>query len=150
MTKPTTVKGTKVRLLQGDGATPTEAFTAFCGLTARSISFQTNTNDTQVPDCDDPDAPQWREITKVSRFVSVSGSGILDMNALPEYQAAYDDPDSVNYRIEIAVPMASNGGYWEGAFMLTGFTITGNDGEFAQVELSIESDGPVTWVDATV
>lgn len=145
MAKPKTVKGTKVRLLQGDGATPTEAFTAFCGLTARSINFQTNTNETNVPDCDDPDAPQWRELAKAGRFVSVSGSGILDMEALERYQEAYDSPDSVNYRIEIAVPALDNGGYWEGAFMTTGFTVTGNDGELAQVELTLESDGPVTW-----
>jgi predicted secreted protein len=149
MAKPKTVKGTKVRLLQGDGATPTEAFTAFCGLTARSINFQTNTNETQVPDCDDPDAPQWRELAKSGRFVSVSGSGVLDMDALERYQEAYDSPDSVNYRIEIAVPALDNGGHWAGAFMVTNFTVTGNDGELAQVELTLESDGPVAWVPAT-
>lgn len=57
MAKPVTVKGTKVRLLQGNGASP-EVFTSFCGLTAKSINFQTNTNETFIPDCDDPEAPQ--------------------------------------------------------------------------------------------
>ncbi len=149
MAKPKTVKGTKVRLLQGDGETPTEGFTAFCGLTARSINFQTNTNETFVPDCADPDAPAWRELAKAGRYVSISGSGILDMNALPRYQEAYDDDEAVNYRVEIAVPALDNGGHWAGPFMLTNFSVTGNDGEHANVEVTLESAGAVVWVNAT-
>lgn len=148
MAKPKIVKGTKVRLLQGDGATP-EVFTKFCGLTAKSINFQSNTNETFVPDCDDPDAPAWRELAKSSRYVSLSGSGLLDMTALEAYQAAYDNDEADNYRFEIAVPALDNGGYWKGAFMLTNFQVTGNDGEHAQVEITLESSGAVAWKPAT-
>jgi len=148
MAKPVTVKGTKVRLLQGNGATP-EVFTAFCGLTAKSINFQTNTNETFVPDCDDPDAPQWRELTKSGRYVSISGSGLLNMGSLESFQAAYDEDETTAYRFEIAVPALQNGGYWTGQFMLTNFQITGNDGDLTQVEITLESSGEVTWVAAS-
>ena len=147
MAPPLIVKGTKVRLLKGDGAEP-EVFSKFCGLTAKSINFQTNTNETFVPDCDDPDAPAWRELAKSGRYVSMSGSGLLDMNALDEYQAAYDNDGTDNYRFEIAVPALQHGGHWLGAFMLTNFTVTGNDGEHATVEIALESSGEVTWVPA--
>lgn len=142
------VKGTKVRLLQGDGELP-EVFTKFCGLTAKSINFQTTTNEENVPDCDDPDAPQWRQLAKTARFVSISGSGLLDMDALEAYQAAYDTDDAANYRFEIAVPALENGGHWEGPFMLTNFQVTGNDGELTNAEIALESSGAVVWVPAT-
>ena len=148
MAKPITTKGTKVRLLQGDGAQP-EVFTKFCGLTAKSINFQTNTNETFVPDCDNPDDPAWRELAKSGRYVSITGSGLLDQNALESYQAAYDSDEAANYRMEIAVPLASKGGHWIGPFMLTNFTITGNDGELTTVEITLESSGTVAWVPAS-
>lgn len=149
MVKPLTVRGTKVKLLMGDGASPgPEVFTKFCGLTAKSINFQSNTNEFFVPDCDDPDAPAWRELTKSGRFVSMSGSGLLDMNALEDYQAAYDNDDAGNFRFQIDVPVLSNGGYWQGPFMLTNFQVTGNDGELATVEITLESSGAVTWTPA--
>lgn len=149
MAVPTTALGTKFRVLLGDGGTPTELFTAFCGLTAKSINFQTNTNEFFVPDCDDPDAPAWREIAKSGRFVSIAGEGIMDFgNAFERYMAAYADPDPVNARIEIAIPAVDNGGYWEGAFLLTNFQVTGNDGEKITTSIALESDGAVTWVPA--
>lgn len=148
MAKPVTAKGTKVRLLKGDGASP-EVFSKLCGLTAKSINFQTNTNETFVPDCDNPDDPAWRELTKSGRYVSMSGSGLLDMNALEEYQGAYDSDEASNYWFEIALPLASKGGHWLAALMLTNFSITGNDGELTQVEITLESTGAVTWVPAT-
>lgn len=148
MAKPKTVKGTKVRLLQGNGATP-EVFTGFCGLTAKSINFQTNTNETFVPDCDNPDAPQWRELSKSGRYVSLSGSGLLNMASLASFQAAYDEDETATYRFEIAVPVLEHGGHWEGQFMLTNFQITGNDGELTQAEITLESSGEVVWVPAT-
>lgn len=148
MAKPKTVKGTKVRLLQGDGATP-EVFTSYCGLTAKSINFQTNTNETFVPDCDDPEAPQWRELSKSGRYVSLSGSGLLNMDSLASFQSAYDEDSTATYRFEIAVPALEHGGHWEGQFMLTNMQITGNDGELTNVELTLESSGEVLWVPAT-
>lgn len=148
MTKPTTINGTKMRLLLGNGATP-EVFVALCGLTTKGINFQTNTNEVFVPDCDNPDDPAWREITKVGRFVTITGSGIMDaIGAFSRYRAAYETEDSVNFRVLFDIPLAQGGGYWYGAFKLTNFNVTGNDGEKVQTEVTLESDGAVTWVDA--
>lgn len=148
MVKPTTALGTKLHILIGDTSVP-PVYTAFCGLTARGINFQTNTNDFFVPDCDTPDDPAWREIAKAGRFVSITGSGILDTkNALNRMQAAYDNANSIPVRVELAIPSGDGGGYWQGDFLFTNMQITGNDGELVTADITMESDGPVTWVPA--
>lgn len=147
MAKAKTTRGTKVRLLMGDGE-GAETFSALCGLTAREINFQKNTNDFFVPDCDNPDDPAWRELAVSGKQATVTGTGLLDQDALAEYQAAYDDDDPRNFRVEIAVPLASNGGYWQGAWVLTRFRVAGNDGALTTVDITLESSGGVPWVPA--
>lgn len=146
MAKPQTAKGTKLLLLLGNGADP-EVFTKICAVTAKGINFQTNTNEYFVPDCDNPDDPAWREMTKSGRFADISGSGTLDMAALARIRAAYNDENAINVRVQLDV--SPNGGYWEGPFMFNGFNIAGNDGELVQLsDMSIQSAGAVAWVDA--
>jgi hypothetical protein len=60
----------------GDGNSP-EVFTAPCGLTSKSFNGQAATNDTNVPDCDDPDAASWFERDVVSLSRDITGSGVL-------------------------------------------------------------------------
>lgn len=148
MAQPTTRRGTKLGILQGDGATPTEVFTAYCALNAKEVKFTTQTGEFYVPDCANPEAPAWRQIVKSGRAMTVTGSGTLDMAARTKYQAAYDDDESINYRIELDPTNTTNGGHWAGAFTVTDLTITGNDAELITVSLTLESNGPVTWVDA--
>lgn len=147
MARPKTAKGTKLRIMQGNGATP-EVFEAFCALTAKGINFQSQTNDFYVPDCDNPDDPAWREIAKAGLSATISGQGTLDLDANATYQAAFENENSSNYRVLINLSLAAGGGYWEGAFMLTTYEVTGNDGELVQANITLESDGPVSWVPA--
>ena len=148
MATPDTVKGTLVTVALGDGATA-EEFVSFCGINAKTINFQTNTNEEFVYDCDDLESPPWRTLTKSGRFLSVSGSGLLDSSVLARYQEAYDSDDAANAKIIIDVPAGVGGGFWSCALMLTSFNITGNNGESTQVEISLESSGPVTWTPAS-
>ena len=53
------------------------------------------------------------------------------------------------YRLELDLPLASNGGYWEVSMMLTNLNVTGNDGELIQVEIALESDGAAVWFPAS-
>ncbi len=148
MAEPKVVKGTLVSIMLGDGATD-EEFAAFCGINAKTINFQSNTNEDFIYNCDSLDTPPWRNLTKSGRFLSVSGNGLLDSTALERYWAAYGDDDAVNAQVSIGVPALDGGGYWECAMMLTQLNITGNNGEKTTVEISLESSGPVTWVAAT-
>lgn len=148
MAEPKTVGGTRVSIMLGDGESA-ETFAAFCGINAKTINFQTNTNETFLYDCADPDAVPWRKLTKSGRFLSLSGTGQLDTSVLERYRDAYNSNAAVNAQILIDVLAANGGGYWECAVMFTNLNITGNNGEEVTVEISLESSGAVTWVDAS-
>jgi predicted secreted protein len=147
MARPTTYSAKKLLILLGDGGTP-EVFAAPCGLTTRGIEFSKETNDVTVPDCDDPDLPAWSERSVRTLSASVSGSGILAAEAFATWRAAFLDTDPTNARIKIDDILANGGGYFSGRFHLSGFSITGEIGDKIQVEITMESDGEVTWVNA--
>lgn len=149
MAKPATARGTKLRVLLGDDSDPV-VYTGFCGLTAKSINFQSQTQDFYVPDCDNPDDPAWREIVKSGRSVSIQGSGTLDtQGSLSRMQDAYNSDESVPMKVELNVSSALGGGAWVGLFAVTQLQITGNDADLIQAQIQIESDGPVEWVPAS-
>jgi predicted secreted protein len=148
MAQPVTFNGSKLYIQIGDGATPTEVFTAPCGLTSRGITFTKDTNDTTVPDCDDPDLPAWTERSVSALSWEATGSGVLAAAALPTWWDAFNSTESVNVRIGIDAPPADNGGYWAGAAHLSSFNPSGELGDKVQVAVTFTSDGAVTWVDA--
>lgn len=136
----------KFLVLVGDGASP-EGFAAPCGLTSRGINFSAETNDTNIPDCDDEDAPSWLGRDVVSLSGELSGSGVLDLDALEVWRAFLGNRKTC--RVMIDVPGAQNGGYWEGAFILTGFNVTGERGSKVSVEVTMTSDGEIEWTAAS-
>lgn len=147
MADPKVVEGVLVGLLVGDGATD-EEFTAFCGINAKTINFQTNTNERFLYDCETPTNVPWRKLTKSGRFVSITGTGELDSSVLERYQEAYNANDPVNAQFSIGVAALDGGGYWSGAFMFTNFEVVATNGELVTVSITLESSGAVTWVDA--
>ena len=147
MAAPTTYSAKKLIIMLGDGGTP-ETFTAPCGLTTRGINFSKEANDVTVPDCDDPDLPAWTERSVRTLSASVSGSGILAAEAHDTWRAAFLNTDSINCRIKIDDTLANNGGYYQGRFHITQFNLTGEIGNKVQMEITLESDGQVSWVDA--
>lgn len=148
MADPKTVEGVLVGLLVGDGATD-EAFTAFCGINAKTISFQTNTNERFLYDCTTPTNVPWRKLTKSGRFASITGTGELDSTVLDRYMELYNSNEAANVQFNIGVAALDGGGYWAGAFMFTNFEIVGTNGELTTVNISLESSGALTWTDAS-
>lgn len=141
MAKPTTVKGSKFLILLGDQASP-EVFSAPCGLSTKGIDFSASTNDVNVPDCDDPDAPQWTERVINALSASVTGSGVMAAESFAKWKDWFLAADSRNVQAKIDEVTL---GYFSGAFVLTGFRVTGNLGEKIQVELTMQNDGQVTY-----
>lgn len=141
MARPTTVSGKNLLVKVGNGADP-EVFAAPCGLTTRGINFSKETNDTTVPDCDDPDLPSWTERDARTLAATVSGSGILAVEALPTWRGFFMSTDTKNCQIWVGTS-----GYFEGAFHCTSFNVTGEIGNKVQVEIELQNDGEVTWVD---
>jgi hypothetical protein len=68
MAKPTTLSFANFKVYLGDGASP-ETFVAPCGFVQKALTLDATTSDTNVPDCDDPEAPAWTE-----RGITATGS----------------------------------------------------------------------------
>lgn len=149
MAKPKTLLGSKLILLLGNAATP-EVFSAPCGLTSRGINFSKETSDVTVVDCDDPEAPAWQERAVRSLSGTISGSGILALEAFPTWRDFFFSTATKTIRIKIDAVLADNGGYWQGKFHCTTFNLTGEIGEKIGVEIELINDGEITWIPASV
>lgn len=148
MAQPTVARGTKLNILLGDGASP-EVFGSLCALTTKQFNCQSQETEVFIEDCDNKDAPAWREIITSGLSIDVSGSGQLATTFLATYRSAWLNGTTVNARIELDIPSGDGGGYWSGAFRLSSFSVIGPQNELVQVELTLRSSGPATWVDAT-
>lgn len=150
MAAPDIVKGAYIDILLGDGAEPTENFLPICGLTARTLTEQVNTNDVFVPDCADPEMVPVRRLVPTGQQWDISGEGLLNL----ANRATVREAKGVtkNYRFRVGRPTGSivGAGFYEGPAMLTNLQIGGSagNGEFATTSLTIASDGAWEWVDA--
>jgi hypothetical protein len=143
------LSGTQLLVQIGDGASP-EVFSADCLInTDRGISFESETNRQVIPDCDNPDDPAWSVMDKDGLSATISGSGMLHTPSVSEWFDWYNGNDGKNVRVLLnGVTLANGGGHWAGSFKLTAFEVTGARNEKSQVSVTLESDGPVTWVAA--
>lgn len=150
MTAVPRVTGSKLLVKIGDGQ-ETETFAADCLInTSRGIQFQSDTNEFVMPDCDNPDDPAWKSVTKDGLSATISGAGMLYTASVSDWYDWFNGDDAKNIQFTLNVPLASGGGYWAGAFKLTQFEVT-SDGnkEQSTVSVTLVSDGAVSWTDAS-
>lgn len=130
-------------MLLGDGASP-ENFSAPCGFTERSLAFNRELAETNVPSCTDEDAPSWLERDTTSQSATISGQGVLSIEALPTWLALLATTESANARVELWVAGVKQG-TWSGAFQLESFETSGTKGERVTANVQMQSDGAVVW-----
>jgi hypothetical protein len=149
MAAPKTASWTKFIILLGDGATPTEAFTAVCALTSKSIDFTGDPAETPVLDCEFPDQPAWMERVVRTKSATVAGEGVLQTDFAEEWWDWFDSGVAKNIRVQRNIPTLDGGGHYEGRFILTGYNETGNqDDAKIGVAVEMQSDGAIAWVPA--
>jgi predicted secreted protein len=147
MARPTTIPFKDFILEIGNGATP-EVFGKPCGLTSQGINFTKETNEQQVPDCDDPDLAAATERAVTATSATFTGEGILAAEFLPEWWAFYNYNGSRNCTIELVSTVS--GGTWSGKFILSGFNVTANLGEKVSVAVEMLSDGVIVFTPAVL
>jgi hypothetical protein len=145
MAQPDIIRGTYFVLGAGDGGSP-ETFTALCGITTRNFTHAHNTSDQYTRDCADPENVPVRRLIVTGEQWSLSGNGMLNRANLATIQAL-DDGQTHNFRFYFTEPTGDTvyQGYYEGPGIVTSLAITGDDGAYATLALSIESDGEWTW-----
>ena len=145
MSQPDIIRGTYFILALGDGESPTENYDPLCGLTARQLQYTANTSDQFIRNCDDPEDVPFRRLIVTGEQWSLSGNGTLNRANIADIEAAKGLPR--NYRFYWTEPANDEvfAGYYEGQAILTGITIDGNDDNYAQISVQIESDGLWTF-----
>lgn len=143
-----TINSSKLLIRLGDGASP-EQFVHPCMInTARGIEFGSSPTESVVPFCPpDEDLPGWVEREIDAKTASVTGAGILHTPDIDIFWNWYDSGASKNLQVFVDVTGSFGGGYWAGAAVLTGFSVSGaGRREKATFESTILSDGAWAWV----
>lgn len=135
MAKAQTFKYSQFLILIGDGNSP-EVFGDPCGATSKGFNRTANMNDTNVPDCDDPDLPSWLERDVVSNQAELTFAGVVADQSFDVYDAWMESGESKNIRVELGNRV------WEGMAKLATLNVTGERGTRVNFTASLASDGP--------
>lgn len=138
MTAISALRGTQLYIKVEDDASPA-VFTHPCLInTKRGIKFTASTNKVIIPDCDNPDDPAWQQAMKDALSAAIDGAGKLDNKAatISFYDAWFRSKSAKMVRVYLGAV-----GYWQGAFQLTGWEISGDRGENCDASVTLESDG---------
>lgn len=145
MAQATTVPGKSLLIKVGDGGSP-ETFTHNCTINAeRGLQLSAQTNDVNVPDCDDPDLMAWVEREKVSLSGTINGSGTLNAPDQDLFWAWLSGSSTKNVKIVTDIAGASGGRVFSGAFHCTNFELSGNRGEKVNASITLQSSGAITF-----
>ena len=77
MSIPSTVSGTYVNLLIGNGDSP-EVFAMICGLSTRTFEEKVNTSDVVIRDCASPASIPTRKVNVTSEQWDMTGTGYMN------------------------------------------------------------------------
>lgn len=141
------IKGTRAVIMIGDGATP-EVFAVMCGISTKGFQQTRATSDTTDWDCADPDAIPITVRDVNQSDWSISGSGLLHRPLLARLQEAFDTTEPVNFRFVFDEKAGDEviDGYYEGPGIITDLNITGTNGEYVQISITITAAGPKMFV----
>lgn len=144
MAQPDIIRGTYFSLMLGDGQA-TETFAALCGITTRNFTQQANTNDQFTRDCAAPEDVPIRRLIVTGKQWSLSGEGVLNRANLATIQAAWGVTSNWRYLFTEPADDLVFQGYYAGPGILTNIQINAGDDTFANLSLTIESDGQWDW-----
>lgn len=149
MAQAKTLKFAQQTMLLGDGATPTEAFTAPCGFLELSMTVNIEINTTNVPDCLDPDLPAWLQSDEVSKQMVLAGNGVLDTDAMQDWRDWMMAGGEKNIRWKTNGTAINGGGYFQAPGILSTYEETGARGERWSLSVGVTLNGKPTFTAAT-
>jgi hypothetical protein len=123
----------------GNGASP-EVFSDPCGLTTRGFTRTAALNDTNVPDCSDPDAPSWLGPDVVSYSAQISGAGVVAEESYSTWEDWWNAGETRNVQISLGSPPIKT---WLMPAKLADIAITAERGHKVAMTVTLQSDGAV-------
>ncbi len=133
----------------GNGATP-EVFTTVCGLQDATVNRTVNTQDNFVRSCIAPGSVPERRVKATGRQSDITGTGLTNKDEVTRVEAALGIVK--NYRIEVYEDNGTSTGLllgtWAGPFMMTSANNSIPRESNAAFELTLVSDGAMTWTAA--
>lgn len=137
------IKGSKVVLKQGDGASPTEAFTAVAG--ARNVNVSLGGQEIDTTTADDIQAGvTWRTyISGIADFSATMDGVIKDKDTFNGLAADRLNDTVRNYQVEI-----EGFGTYEGPCRITVFDVSGQFDDAATFNMTVRAAGAMTYTPA--
>ena len=145
MAQAKSLKFGKQIMLLGDGETPTEGFEAPCGFESLTLTVNIETNETNLPDCDDPDLPAWLVSDEVSKQMVIGGEGVLDTDAYQVWREWLLEGGERNVRWLSDAAPGDGGGYFEAPGILSAYEESGQRGQRWQVSITVNLNGKPEW-----
>ena len=137
-------------LLLGDGSSPNEVFTAIGALTSRSFKGKLTTGSTDIPDITDDAAVMWPEQEGKSLSFEMSAEGVYALDQSSVLRTWFLSGAVKNVQLKISEPMASDGGTYAGAAVLTDLSFDAKKAEKSTFSITISSSGIWAFTAATV
>ncbi len=145
MAKPTVYPFGAGVVYVGDGASPDENFTKLCGFTSMELTIEKDTNDSTIPDCDDPDKAAWRDTDVLAMAWSAEFEGYYAKESSDLVWDAVSSGTSTNLRIRL-IGAGSGSGTPDLQFAGKGHFGLGLNGELGskwQNTLPVTGDGEI-------
>lgn len=124
------------------------AFEIICGIENVSINKQVNKSDSYRRDCAKPAIPGAR-VNKVSgKSMTISASGASNIDNITRFEALLGIAHAfqVELRDQDGTDTGVLLGTYSGNYMMTSDTMATNSGGDSNGEITLENDGPWTWV----
>lgn len=145
-----TIKFSKVIVLLESTTTP-GTYSAPCGVESLTMTVNVETETTNVPDCANPDLASWLETDVVSQQMTIEGEGVLDGDAMQEWQkwwfgALSGQPRNVRFFRDLTA--INGGGNFTGPAILTAYSESGQRGQRWRNSFTIAFSGKPTFTAA--
>jgi len=151
MAQAQTVKFAKQMILLGNNGSP-EIFRAPCGFESLTMTINVAKNDTNIPDCSNPDAIAWLVSETVSKQMILSGEGLLEQLGLKDWQdwaiegeVGGDEAEERNIRW-FRDFSGGNRGYLQVPAILSAYSEQGQRGNRWRRNIELTGNGKPTWV----
>lgn len=136
-----------VAVMLGDGADP-EVFEAPCGITNISRTTTAQTQDDDLPDCDNPDAPGYNSPTVISTGDQITVNGFVDGDSHTVWEDWIRSGGTKNVRMVYTKGENATGGrrgYYQGPAVITNREEAYERRRPGRINCTIAYQAPPAW-----